>query len=222
MEIKKIIVKDRLRKLDQEKVRELAESIKESGLINPITITKDYRLLAGHRRLAACKLLGLDDIEVNIVSPESELDEELIEIDENLIRDELHYIDRADQLKRRQEIYELKYPESKKGGDRKSDKFQESKRKDSTLKSFTQDTAKKTGKSQSKIQKDLKLSDKLSDEVKDKVIEMDLPQAEATKLSRYDRDYQKEIISKMEKDNLKYVGQADRELESEKFGGVLA
>jgi hypothetical protein len=49
----------------------LAASIADIGLLNPITIDQTGRLLAGARRLAACKRLGLTDIEVRIVRCES-------------------------------------------------------------------------------------------------------------------------------------------------------
>lgn len=52
-----LITKNR-RKVNQDKVKELAESIKEIGLLNPIILSKDYILFAGAHRLEACKLLG--------------------------------------------------------------------------------------------------------------------------------------------------------------------
>jgi len=65
-------------------------------------------------RIEAYKLLGRTEIEATVVSL-SELDAELAQIDENLIRNELTVLERAEQLKRRKEIYEAKYPESRAG-----------------------------------------------------------------------------------------------------------
>jgi ParB family chromosome partitioning protein len=48
-------------------IEALAASIAAIGLLNPITVDKDGWLLAGARRLAACKLLGLQTIEVRIM-----------------------------------------------------------------------------------------------------------------------------------------------------------
>ena len=45
----------------------LAQSIADIGLLNPITVDENGHLLAGARRLAACKRLGLKTIEVRIV-----------------------------------------------------------------------------------------------------------------------------------------------------------
>ena len=44
----------------------LAESIEDIGLLHPITVDEQGRLLAGVRRLAACKRLGWKDIPVNV------------------------------------------------------------------------------------------------------------------------------------------------------------
>ena len=52
---------------NQEALEELAESIKEYGLIQPIIVTeKDgyYSIIAGERRWRACKLAGLEEIPV--------------------------------------------------------------------------------------------------------------------------------------------------------------
>ncbi|KXB08079.1 hypothetical protein AKJ58_00995 [candidate division MSBL1 archaeon SCGC-AAA385D11] len=46
-------------------IEPLANSIDRVGLLNPITVRKDgssYRLLAGFRRLEACKSLGWEKI----------------------------------------------------------------------------------------------------------------------------------------------------------------
>ena len=45
----------------------LADSIQDIGLLHRITVDENGRLLAGARRLAACKLLGWTEIPVNIV-----------------------------------------------------------------------------------------------------------------------------------------------------------
>jgi hypothetical protein len=46
----------------------LSASIADVGLLNPITITGDSRLVAGQRRIEACRRLGWDSVPVRIVS----------------------------------------------------------------------------------------------------------------------------------------------------------
>jgi len=84
IDISKIIIKDRSRK-DFGDIQELAESIKEHGIIQPIAITPDNILIAGERRIKACKTLGLSQIEAYVMNA-SEYEIKYLERDEN----ELH------------------------------------------------------------------------------------------------------------------------------------
>jgi ParB-like nuclease domain len=52
---------------DMGDIAALAESIEDIGLLHPITVDEKNRLLAGARRLAACKLLGWKTVPVNVV-----------------------------------------------------------------------------------------------------------------------------------------------------------
>jgi ParB family chromosome partitioning protein len=64
--IRKINVCNRYRKkLDD--IESLAASIKELGLLHPIVVRPDGRLIAGERRLAACKRLGWKTVPVTSV-----------------------------------------------------------------------------------------------------------------------------------------------------------
>ncbi len=65
--IDQIIVGNRFRR-DLGDIAELARSIAETGLLHPIVITSDDRLIAGYRRMHATKLLGLTEIAVTIVN----------------------------------------------------------------------------------------------------------------------------------------------------------
>jgi len=93
------------RNVDQDKVSGLVASIKIVGLLNPITIDKNDVLIAGAHRLAAYERLGHDEIEC-IVLDCDDLQRELIEIDENLIRNELDPIDIGELAIRRDAILE--------------------------------------------------------------------------------------------------------------------
>jgi len=61
----------------------------------PIVINQDYTLLAGLHRLEAAKLLGWETIKAEVISG-SQLEDELIEIDENLIRNDLTVLEQAE------------------------------------------------------------------------------------------------------------------------------
>ena len=64
--IKDIII-DHCFRQDLGDLQGLAESIREFGLLRPVLITRDGRLIAGRRRLEACKRLGWETIPVIVV-----------------------------------------------------------------------------------------------------------------------------------------------------------
>jgi ParB family chromosome partitioning protein len=81
---------------DQEKIKELAESIKLHDIIQPLTVTKlangKYKLIAGERRWRAAKLAGLTEVPVYIRDVN---DQQLLELAllENLQRENLNAIE---------------------------------------------------------------------------------------------------------------------------------
>jgi ParB-like chromosome segregation protein Spo0J len=83
-----IKVKDRLRE-DLGDIEGLAASIKAWGLLHPIVIDEKRRLVAGARRLAACKLLGFRRVDVSLIGDLSDSERREIELDENLKRKDL-------------------------------------------------------------------------------------------------------------------------------------
>src|SRR5580698_1276267 len=66
MNIDQIQIGFRYRK-DFGDLNSLADSISEVGLMHPVVVTKDGRLIAGQRRLEACRSLGWIDIPVTVV-----------------------------------------------------------------------------------------------------------------------------------------------------------
>lgn len=98
----------------------LAASIKELGLIQPITVKKSvdvvgiaehgWQIVAGHHRVAACRALGWTEIDALVIEETSHLQSELMEIDENLCRAELTASQRTSYTKRRKQIWEALHP----------------------------------------------------------------------------------------------------------------
>ena len=85
--IKDIKIKKRVRK-DLGNLDDLKESLRLYGLMNPITVTKKYELIAGERRLQAAKQLGWTNINAHIVENLSEIDQLEMELEENNQRKE--------------------------------------------------------------------------------------------------------------------------------------
>lgn len=118
-----VVVADRLRAIDADYVAFLAESIGRRGLDTPIRVTmpddKGFcRLIAGAHRHAAALQLGLTSIPAIPFSGD-ELQAELLEIEENLVRRELSPLDQATFLAAHKRIYLALYPSAKKGGDKR-------------------------------------------------------------------------------------------------------
>jgi len=83
--------------LDEQKLKELADSIKEHGLIQPLIVTQTnggYTLIAGERRWRACQLAGLDEVPVVVkeATPQEMLELAIIE---NVQRADLNPLEEA-------------------------------------------------------------------------------------------------------------------------------
>ncbi len=82
-----------------EALEELSASIRQYGLLQPISVRKvengKYELIAGERRLRASKLAGLNEIDA-IVFSSYEQDSAVVAMMENLQRENLHYFEEAE------------------------------------------------------------------------------------------------------------------------------
>lgn len=85
------------REMEPRALNELAGSIRENGLLQPITVRRvegGYQLIAGERRLRACKLAGLESIPA-IVMEISDSQSAVFALIENLQRRDLTYFEEA-------------------------------------------------------------------------------------------------------------------------------
>ncbi len=109
-----IVVGSRMRQPTKVAVARLAQSIHAIGLLSPIVVTTKRELVAGAHRLAAARLLGWATIPAHVVEMDVSA-ARLAEIDENLVRNELTALERAEHLGERKKIYEAMYPHTKHG-----------------------------------------------------------------------------------------------------------
>lgn len=145
-----IFVGHRLRPIDPDWVELLAQRMDENGQETPIQVRAPdqdgmHVLIAGAHRLAAARHLGWPSIAA-IVRDISDLESELAEVEENLIRHELTPLDRAVFLAEHRRIWLALHPDGGHGGDRRS----------------------KAGRGQVAKPGHLKVADKFSDIAKDK------------------------------------------------------
>lgn len=108
------------RDFDEMRLKELADSIRQYGVLQPLVVTKkeiesgdgnisvEYELIAGERRLRASKLAGLSQLPVLIRSRE-ETDQMKLElaIIENLQREDLNPVDRARAFKQLADVFKF-------------------------------------------------------------------------------------------------------------------
>lgn len=97
------------KEFDEARLRELADSIRQYGILQPLTVTRreyekedglavEYELIAGERRLRAAKLAGIGQVPVTIRMTQPGEDDRVkleLAIIENLQREDLNPMDRA-------------------------------------------------------------------------------------------------------------------------------
>lgn len=166
-----VAIEDRLRSADDVQVTALMESIRDVGILNPITVharpvmhrnvfVPGYGLIAGLHRLVAAKRLGLEEVPAHVVTL-TELERQIAECDENLCGPKLTTSERALFTRRRKEAYEALHPETRQGvaGGK-------ARQGSATAKlSFAADTAKRTGQSERSVQRDAARAEELGDDL---------------------------------------------------------
>ena len=83
--LESIRVRRRVRR-DVGDLTSLMASLRKYGQMNPITVTEDYELIAGGRRLEAARRLGWATIMALVTSRESDIDRLELELEENIQR----------------------------------------------------------------------------------------------------------------------------------------
>lgn len=166
--IAQITTFDRVRQASRPQVEALVASIREVGLLNPITVTATddgFALVAGMHRLEACRALGMTAVPA--ITLDLDANQRIIaECDENLCAPSLTAAERAEFTRRRKAAYEALHPETvreatlKRGDNLPSRQVGET----GPAPRFTADTAAATGQSERAVQRDAERGEKVSDE----------------------------------------------------------
>lgn len=100
---------------DEEKLQELADSIREHGIIQPLTVrmlsSGYYQIIAGERRWRAARMAGLSEVPVIIMEADDRTAMELAMI-ENLQREDLNPMEEAEGYKALVEQYDMTQEEA--------------------------------------------------------------------------------------------------------------
>lgn len=203
----RVSVDHKRRSLSRSAVRDLVQSITEVGLINPITVLapnatfaaygqEEHKLIAGLHRLAAFKELGRDAIPA-VVMTLNDIDRHLMELDENLMRNDLPAMERGAAFKSRKGWYEAKHPETvsinKRGGPGRGKKTTA----ENATVSFAADTASKTGASARSVRQAVQIAENIPEDVQDALRETPLAdsQKDLLALSKLPEAAQREIAA---------------------------
>lgn len=96
---------------DEEKLHQLADSIREKGIIQPLLVVKGnsgrYTLIAGERRLRAARLVGLEDVPVVVMDEAGDRERLELALIENIQRHDLNPIEEATAYGRLMEEFQL-------------------------------------------------------------------------------------------------------------------
>lgn len=156
------------KRFDEKRLAELAESIKQYGIIQPILVKKEgtvYRIVAGERRFRAAQIAGLREVPVTIFKGEEEYQVSLIE---NLQREDLNPIEIAEAYNELMERF-----------------------------NYTQDElSKKVGKSRSEVSNSMRLLN-LCEKVKDLVRRGELSTGQVRPLAVLKHDEQELILDRI-------------------------
>jgi ParB family chromosome partitioning protein len=212
-----IEIGDRHRSINEDGVQSLMSSMQEIGIQTPITAREvphpdgpDYGeswvLITGAHRLEAAKRLGWTRIDVRSLSSISEVDAELWEIDENLMRSELTPAQRAKHLVRRQELWELRQNAS---GTICSTRCGGNDSKGKGYKGFASDVSTSTGKSKQDVNRAISRGTKIAPDVladvqgteMDKGVELDA-------LAKMEPDEQRNVVSLVKSGEAKSIRDA--------------
>ena len=201
----------------------LKKSIDSIGLINPLTINKDNELLAGSRRFQALTELGWSEVDVHVVDRDL-LQQELISIDENLVREPLNRLELEKCLNRGREIYEQLNPNANKIDLSNESLTPENKLKDKEQEkvdndSFAAITAEKTGLSQSVIKSAIKRDELAADSVKQARSQGELNASQTNEIIQLDKNLQEKVLPLIAD---KTVKEAKQIIKAVKQGGIDA
>ena len=155
------------RQFEPRAMQELADSIAQSGLLQPVTVRavgSGYELIAGERRLMACRMNGIDKIPAIVEQFDNEKSA-VFALIENLQRKDLNYFEEAQGIRRLMELCDM----------------------------TQQQVAKRLGKAQSTIANKLRLLN-FSEELRRRMLDAGLTERHARALLKLESDQQIEAM----------------------------
>lgn len=190
--LERIQAKNPYLRLDTD-IEKLAQSIKTVGLIHPLVVNNNDELIAGGRRFSALKFLGVTEAPVHRLDKDPR-EQELIAIDENLVRLDLTKVEMEHALRRAKDLYEELNPEAPKVDLDADDKELELEAETDGPKSFITMAAEKTGLSAKVIKAAIARDERSSHVVKQARKEGMVSASQVGEIIKLNEDEQNEIL----------------------------
>lgn len=184
----------------------LVASVATIGLVHPITVTTEMRLVAGRRRVEAHRVLGLKEILARVMTLDA-VDAEILEIDENFVRANLTVLERCQQRARRKALYEARYPHTRHGGAPGRPGGGKVGAKDEIISSFASESAIQANVSPRTIQHEVFIATELAEDVCDIIRETPIADSknDLLKLARLEPEHQRRVAEKLAAGEAKHV-----------------
>lgn len=125
LRLKDIFIPERLRAVEEDHAQAISTDMVAHGQITPIMVRRTpngkakFTLVAGAHRMRAIELYDGDEVDA-VITVADKQDAQLLEISENLFRNDLSVIDRAIFVQTYRELWEQKHGAIQRGGDKKS------------------------------------------------------------------------------------------------------
>ena len=176
------------RVLDDEDMNELMESIRERGLITPVTVRQTaldrYEMISGHRRKRACELLGMDSIDAKVI--ECSRDEAIVlMVDSNSQRSQIFPSDKG-------KAYKMKLEAMKRQGQRTDLTFSPEDKKLNSAKEVSEEAKE----SQAQIYRYIRLTE-LIPELQEYVDAGSMKMRPAVELSYLGEEAQRDVVDRI-------------------------
>jgi DNA modification methylase len=193
-------------------IDDLASSIEECGQLQPIAVSKNgtgYELIAGHRRLEACRSLG-QGVKAIVVKTVDEADAIWKQLTENVQRSDFTKLELGEGLRKHKAVFEKLHPETKlgatgggkagKGTKSKTDFASEAK----PVERFTKQASGDLGISERSVQRAVQLAEELTPAQKKAIHDI----ADPNKRSRAEMQALSDLAKKRKADALEKKAQA--------------
>ncbi|MGK0367266.1 MAG: ParB family chromosome partitioning protein [Thermoproteota archaeon] len=174
-------------------VEKLVRSIDAVGTINPLIINNDNELLAGGRRYTAMQELGHSEVPVHRVDKTPD-EQELISIDENLVRRDLNKVEFEECLYRANQIYNNIYPNLPTMEEEIEAEKTNPEERLTEKETFLEFTQKKTGLSKKAIKSAIDREKQSAPTIKSARLSGDLNASQTNEIIKLDEEDQEKII----------------------------